>query len=69
MTRCVADAAALLTALAGPDPADPATAQAASWPADYAAFLATGGGHPREPADLRERAGSRADRAAIAWRL
>jgi len=42
MTRCVADAAVLLTALAGPDPADPATASAASRPADYAALLDAG---------------------------
>jgi amidase len=38
MTRHVADAAALLSVLAGPDPADPATA-AAGQPADYTAFL------------------------------
>jgi amidase len=42
MTRCVADAAALLGAMAGPDPADPATAQAAARPADYTAFLDPG---------------------------
>jgi amidase len=42
MTGCVADAAVLLTALAGPDPADPATALAAGRPADYAAFLDAG---------------------------
>jgi len=42
MTRCVADAAVLLTALAGPDPGDPATAHAASRPADYAALLDAG---------------------------
>jgi amidase len=39
MTRCVADAAILLGALAGADPADEATAQAAAQPADYAQFL------------------------------
>ncbi len=39
MTSCVADAAALLGTLAGADPADPATAQAAGQPADYTAFL------------------------------
>jgi amidase len=37
MARCVADAAALLSALAGADPADPATA--AARPRDYTAFL------------------------------
>ncbi len=42
MTRNVADAAALLSALAGPDPADPATAAAAGQPADYTAFLDAG---------------------------
>ena len=39
MTRCVADAAVLLSALAGVDPADPATAPSAGQPVDYAAFL------------------------------
>ncbi len=42
MTSCVADAAALLGTLAGPDPADPATALAARQPADYTAFLDAG---------------------------
>jgi len=42
MTRCVADAAALLGPMAGPDPADPVTAQAGSRPADYTAFLDPG---------------------------
>ncbi len=42
MTCCVADAAALLAAMAGPDPADPATAQAADGIADYPAFLDRG---------------------------
>jgi amidase len=39
MARCVADAAALLTVLAGADPADPATAPAAGHARDYTAFL------------------------------
>jgi amidase len=39
MTCCVADAAAMLGPLAGPDPADPATAPSAGRPADYTAFL------------------------------
>ncbi len=39
MTRSVADAAVLLSALAGPDQADPATGQAAGQPADYTRFL------------------------------
>lgn len=39
MTRTVADAAALLGALAGADQADPATSQAAGQPADYTSFL------------------------------
>jgi amidase len=42
MTRCVADAAALLGAMAGPDPADGATAGAAGGPADYTRFLDPG---------------------------
>jgi amidase len=42
MASCVADAAALLTALAGRDPSDPATAQSASQPADYTVFLDAG---------------------------
>jgi amidase len=39
MARCVADAATLLTVLAGADPADPATAPAAGHTRDYTAFL------------------------------
>jgi amidase len=39
MTRTVADAAVLLTAMAGPDPADPATEAAAGHATDYATFL------------------------------
>src|ERR1022692_4758608 len=39
MTRSVADAAALLGALAGADQADPATSQAAGQPVDYTQFL------------------------------
>jgi amidase len=39
MTATVADAAALLGALAGPDEADEATARSAGQPADYTAFL------------------------------
>jgi amidase len=42
MARTVADAAALLTALAGPDPADPATAAAAGEAADYTRYLDPG---------------------------
>jgi amidase len=42
MASSVADAAALLGTLAGPDPADPATAQAAGQPADYTRFLDAG---------------------------
>jgi len=39
MTRTVADAAAMLAAMAGSDPADPATAEADAHKADYPAFL------------------------------
>ena len=42
MTRSVADAAALLSAMAGADPDDPATAAAAGQPGDYTAFLDPG---------------------------
>jgi amidase len=42
MARCVADAAIMLGAMAGPDPADPATAQASGQPSDYAAYLDPG---------------------------
>jgi amidase len=42
MTSSVADAAALLGTVAGPDPADPATARAAGQPGDYTAFLDAG---------------------------
>jgi amidase len=45
MGRTVADAAALLGVLAGPDPRDPATARAAGRPTDYTRFL--------DPAGLR----------------
>ncbi len=39
MTRSVADAAMLLAAIAGPDPADPATGGGSGWPVDYTAAL------------------------------
>ena len=42
MSRSVADAALILGALAGPDPADEATGRAAGQPADYTAFLDAG---------------------------
>ena len=42
MARTVAEAAALLGVLAGPDPEDPVTAAAAGRPADYTAFLDPG---------------------------
>jgi len=42
MTRTVADAAVLLTAIAGPDPADAATEAAAEHATDYATFLDPG---------------------------
>ena len=43
MASTVADAAILLTAMAGSDPADPATEAAAAHATDYAAFLNPGG--------------------------
>ncbi len=42
MAGCVADAAVLLSAMAGQDPADPATSGAAGQPADYTTFLGPG---------------------------
>jgi amidase len=42
MARTVADAAALLSVMAGADPADPATSTAAGCPRDYTAFLDAG---------------------------
>jgi amidase len=42
MARTVADAAALLSVLSGPDPADPATAGAVGQPRDYTAYLDSG---------------------------
>jgi amidase len=42
MTRCVADTAILLAALAGTDPADPTTERAAAQAADYTASLDSG---------------------------
>jgi amidase len=42
MARTVAEAAALLGVLAGPDPADPVTASAEGRPADYTVFLDPG---------------------------
>jgi amidase len=42
MTRCVADAAVLLGAMAGPDPADAVTAPPAGHASDYSAFLDPG---------------------------
>jgi len=42
MTSCVADAAAMLRPMAGPDPADTATARAPALPGDYTAFLDPG---------------------------
>lgn len=42
MTSCVTDAALLMTALAGADPADPATERAPGRPAGFSAFLDPG---------------------------
>src|SRR5260370_19229984 len=42
MACCVADAAALLGVMAGPDPADPSTAEQAGQVRDYTAFLDAG---------------------------
>ena len=39
MTKTVRDAAIMLTAIAGSDPEDPATADADKWRGDYASYL------------------------------
>ncbi|WP_423142008.1 amidase [Parablastomonas sp. CN1-191] len=59
MTRTVADAALLLTAMAGPDPADPATALAnGRVPRDFAAGLAAASLKGQRIGVLRRQAGS-----------
>jgi amidase len=73
MTRCVADAAAMLGAMAGPDPADPATAAAAGRTGDYTAFLDTDAlagarlGVWREPSAVAPQVTVAALDAAAAW--
>ncbi len=66
MTRSVRDAAILLTAMAGSDPADPATAEADARKRDYAAGLSTDGLKGVRIGVLRDRLGDQpATRAAF----
>ncbi|HMQ20738.1 MAG TPA: amidase family protein, partial [Sphingopyxis sp.] len=61
----VRDAANLLTAMAGSDPADPATAEADARKADYSAGLRATGLQGKRIGVLRDRIGGRADIAAL----
>ncbi|HMP46240.1 MAG TPA: amidase, partial [Sphingopyxis sp.] len=65
MTLTVRDAANLLTAMAGSDPADPATAEADARKADYSAGLRATGLQGKRIGVLRDRIGGRADIAAL----
>ena len=65
MTLSVRDAALVLTALAGTDPADPATADADFRRSDYAAALSPDGLRGVRIGVMRDRLGSRADIAAL----
>jgi amidase len=64
MTRTVADAAALLTVLAGSDPRDAATAAAAENTGDYTRFLDSGGLNGARIGVVRANFGGRNDLAA-----
>ena len=65
MARSVADAALLLGAIAGPDPADPATAEAGRHVSDFTAGLADASLEGVRVGVLRNRIGPRADVAAL----
>lgn len=65
MTQSVADAAAMLGAMAGSDPADPATAEADRYRADYVAALTPDALKGARIGVLRDRIGDRADIAAL----
>lgn len=65
MTLSVRDAALLLTALAGTDPADPATAEADTRRSDYAAGLSPNGLRGVRIGVMRDRLGNRADIATL----
>ena len=65
MTMSVADAAAMLTVMAGSDPADPATAEADARRRDYVAALSADGLRGLRIGVMRDRLGSRADVRAL----
>ncbi|WP_374408989.1 amidase [Pelagerythrobacter sp.] len=65
MTRTVADAAALLTAIAGNDPADPATADADRHAVDFREGLATASLDGVRIGVMRKQAGSRPEVTAL----
>ncbi|WP_332819302.1 amidase [Sphingopyxis sp.] len=65
ITLTVRDAAAVMTVIAGSDPADPATAEADARKTDYAAALSPGALKGKRIGVLRDRIGDRADIAAL----
>jgi amidase len=65
ITLTVRDAAAVMTVIAGSDPADPATAEADARKVDYAAALSPGALQGKRIGVLRDRIGNRADIAAL----
>jgi amidase len=65
ITLTVRDAAAVMTVIAGSDPADPATAEADARKVDYAAALSPGALNGKRIGVLRDRIGDRADVAAL----
>ncbi len=65
MTLTVRDAAAVMSAIAGSDPADPATAEADARKADYLAALSPDALKGKRIGVLRDRIGGRADIAAL----
>lgn len=65
ITLTVRDAAAVMTAIAGSDPADSATAEADLRKADYVAALSPGALKGKRIGVLRDRIGDRADVAAL----
>jgi amidase len=65
ITLTVRDAADVMTAIAGSDPADPATAEADARKTDYAAALSPDALKGKRVGVLRDRVGDRADIAAL----
>lgn len=65
ITLTVRDAAAVMTVIAGSDPADPATAEADARKTDYAAALSPDALKGQRIGVLRDRIGDRADVAAL----